>query len=109
MKEKDARLKLFFDELYASSNPQSKNKKTQTWVKKQLLFVCYFLCGIRNKFVNNAKRDLTLYLDSTSVSNTTIDTLADLGIMVTSLQLHGLRLMQPKNMPKLSILHLLSM
>ena len=84
MEEKDVRLKLFFDELYLSSNPSSKNKDTQARVKKELLFICYFLCGIRNKFVNDAKRDLAMYLDSTGASNTSIDTLADLGVTTTS-------------------------
>ncbi|RHZ52392.1 hypothetical protein Glove_461g14 [Diversispora epigaea] len=68
-----------FDELYLSSNASSKNKDSQEFAKKQLLFICYFLCGIRNKFVNSAKRDLTMYLDSTGASNTSIDTLANLG------------------------------
>ncbi|RIB19638.1 hypothetical protein C2G38_2181293 [Gigaspora rosea] len=84
MEEKDTRLKNFFDELYLLSNLQSKNKETKIRVKKQLLFICYFLCGIKNKFVNDAKRDLSLYLDSTGASDTTIDTLAKLGIAVTS-------------------------
>ena len=84
MEAKDARLKLFFDELYLSSNPSSKNKDSQARAKKQLLFICYFLCEIRNKFVNNAKKDLTIYLDSTGVSNASIDTLANLGITTTS-------------------------
>jgi len=84
MEEKDVRLKFFFDELYFSSNPLSKNKDSQAWVKKQLLFICYFLCEIRNKFVNNAKRDLAMYLDSTGTSNTSIDTLANLGVTTTS-------------------------
>ena len=80
MEREDARLRFFFDELYLSSNPLSKNKDSQGRVKKQLLFICYFLCGIRNKFVNNAKRDLAMYIDSTGTSNASIDTLADLGV-----------------------------
>ena len=39
MEAKDARLKLFFDELYFSSNLSSKNKDSQARVKKQLLFI----------------------------------------------------------------------
>ena len=46
MKEKNTNLKFFFDELYLSSNPSSKNRDSQARAKKQLLFVCYFLCGI---------------------------------------------------------------
>ena len=84
MEGEDARLKVFFDELYISSNPSSKNEISRARAKKQLLFICYFLCGIRNKFVNDAKIDLTIYLDSTGVSNASIDTLADLGVTTTS-------------------------
>ncbi len=83
MEGKDARLKVFFDELYISSNLSSKNEILRARAKKQLLFICYFLCGIRNKFVNDAKIDLTIYLDSTGVSNASIDTLADLSVTTT--------------------------
>ncbi len=65
MKSNDERLKHFFDELYLSTNPSTKNKDTMEKVSRQLVFLCYYLCGIRNKFVNNAKRDLGMYLDST--------------------------------------------
>ncbi len=64
MKEEDVKLKPFFDELYLSTNPSSKNKDSQTQVKGQLLFICYFFCEIYNKFVNYARRDLAVYLDS---------------------------------------------
>ncbi|RIB14017.1 hypothetical protein C2G38_2196300 [Gigaspora rosea] len=53
-------------------------------VAKQLVFLYYFICSIRNKFVNNAKRDLGIYLDSTGVPNSTIDTLAVLGLTTMS-------------------------
>ncbi len=81
IKGEDIRLNSFFDKLYFSSNSFSKNKNLRAQVKKQLLYVCYFLCRIRNKFVNIAKEELMMYLDSTSVSNASIDTLADLGII----------------------------
>ncbi len=53
-------------------------------ISKQLVFLCYFICGIRNKFVNNAKRDLGMYLDSTGTPNSMIDTMAMLGLTITS-------------------------
>ena len=84
MESEDKRLKSFFDELYLSTNPSTKNKDTRRKVSKQLVFLCYYLCGIRNKFVNNAKRDLGMYLDSTGTPNSTIDTLATLGLTTTS-------------------------
>ncbi|RIB07517.1 hypothetical protein C2G38_2214214 [Gigaspora rosea] len=46
--------------------------------------LCYFICGIRNKFVNNTKRDLGMFLDSAGTPDSTIDTLAALDIMITS-------------------------
>src|SRR6266542_2068070 len=53
-------------------------------ISKQLVFLCYFICDIRNKFVNNAKRDLGMYLNSTRTPNSTIDTMATLGLTITS-------------------------
>jgi len=85
MESEDKRLKSFFNELYLSTNPSKKNKNTMEKISKQLVFLCYFICGIRNKFVNNAKQDLGMYLDSTETSNLTIDTLAMLGLITISL------------------------
>ncbi|RIB29918.1 hypothetical protein C2G38_2027296 [Gigaspora rosea] len=84
MESEDARLKSFFTELYLSSNPSSKNQDSRAQAKKQLLFVCYFLCRIRNKFVNDVKTDIAMFLDSSSSSNACIDTFSDLGIATTS-------------------------
>ena len=81
----DKQLKQFFDELYLSTNSLTKNKNTIEKVSKQLVFLYYYFCGIRNKFVNNAKQDLGMYLDSTETSNLTIDTLAMLGLITISL------------------------
>ena len=61
MEEKDVRSKLFFDELYLSSNPSSKIENSRALAKKRLLFVCYFLCGFRNKFINDLLEFNTLH------------------------------------------------
>ena len=50
------KIKSFFDELYLSST--LRKIKIRKHGQKQHLFVCYFLCGIRNKFVNDAVWDL---------------------------------------------------
>src|SRR6266542_5362730 len=84
MKSNDKRLKHFFDKLYLSTNPSIKNKNTMKKVSKQLVFLFYYLYDIRNKFVNNAKRDLRMYLNSTRISNLTIDILVMLGLTITS-------------------------
>jgi len=82
---KNIRLKNFFDELYYLFNLFFKNKNLQAQVKKQPLFVCYFLYGIWNKFINDVKRDLTIYLDFTSTFNISIDIFTDLSIIILSL------------------------
>ncbi len=50
--------------------------------KKELLFIYYFLCKIHNKFINNAKIDLIIYLNFTNISNFFINTLTSLGITI---------------------------
>ena len=62
---------------------RQKIKDTIEKVSKQLVFLCYYLCSIRNKFINNAKRDLRMYLDSTRIPNSTINTLVMLGLSIT--------------------------
>ncbi|CAG8437374.1 11241_t:CDS:2, partial [Acaulospora morrowiae] len=59
MEGENIRLKSFFDKLYFSSSLSTKNKNSQI-------------------------RDLTMYLDFTGVSDTTLDTLFDLGTTITS-------------------------
>ncbi|RIB25161.1 hypothetical protein C2G38_2031283 [Gigaspora rosea] len=84
MEQKDKRLKVFFKELYLSSNPSSKSEDSKIRIKRQLLFACYFICGIHNKFVNNIKSNIALYLDSVSASDSSINTLSDLGVTTTT-------------------------
>ncbi|CAG8589594.1 17730_t:CDS:2 [Gigaspora margarita] len=68
----------FFNELVLSMNL---SQKSNPEILLQLLFVCYILCALCNKFIINAKHDLALYLDSISTTDITINTWVELGII----------------------------
>ncbi|CAG8514202.1 17191_t:CDS:1 [Cetraspora pellucida] len=84
MEAKDRHLKAFFDELVLSANLSQKKHESYPKIMSQLLLICYILCDICNKFIINVKHNLALYLDSTDTDNSTINALAELGIISMS-------------------------
>ncbi|CAG8557583.1 5251_t:CDS:2, partial [Racocetra fulgida] len=84
MESENKNLSIFFEELVLSVNLSQKKEESHPKILSQLLFVCYLLCSLRNKFIINVKSDLALYLDSTGTSNSTINALAELGITSTA-------------------------
>ena len=79
----DADLIGFFDELYEGTNPANKSEKTNNNNKKKLVSLCYFLASINNKYINGIKVEIGSYLQTSGVSATSIDTLANLGLSVS--------------------------
>ncbi|RIB06370.1 hypothetical protein C2G38_2217286 [Gigaspora rosea] len=73
-------IKIMTDILYK----REKKEESHSKILSQLLFICYLLRGLRNKFIINVKSDLALYLDSTGTSNSTINALAELGFTSTA-------------------------
>ena len=61
LEEEEPKLQGFFDELIASTNPQTKSLITNQQNKKKLVAMCYFLAGINNKFINGLRRRLVFY------------------------------------------------
>jgi len=51
-------------------------------IKKKLVFLCYFLSGINNKYINGIKANIGSYLQTFEVFSSSIDTLANIGISV---------------------------
>ncbi|RIB14010.1 hypothetical protein C2G38_2196346 [Gigaspora rosea] len=84
MESENKNLSNFFKELVLSVNLSQKKEESHSKILSQLLFICYLLSGLRNKFIINVKSDLALYLDSTGTSNSTINALAELGITSTA-------------------------
>src|SRR6266498_495941 len=73
----------FFDELYAGTNPNTKSYQTNENNKKKLVSLCYFLASINNKYINGIKVDIGSYLQTSGTSSSSIDTLANIGVLVT--------------------------
>ena len=80
---RDPELIGFFEMLYQSMNPVSKNPTTLYNLKKKVMILCYQMAGLRNKQVTSAKKKIGLYLSSSGTSASTIDTLSNLGFTTT--------------------------
>ena len=73
---------VFFDELYKGTSPNTKSEKTNSNNKKNLVFLCYFLASINNKYINRLKADIRSYLQTSGTSASSIDILANIGLSV---------------------------
>jgi hypothetical protein len=83
IEERDHSLKGFFDMLYQSMNPSSKNSSTEISLKKKVMILCYQMAGLRNKQVSLVKNQIALYMSNTGTSTSGINTLANLGFAST--------------------------
>ncbi|KAF0530121.1 hypothetical protein F8M41_012363 [Gigaspora margarita] len=78
----EPKLKGFFNEMINALIPKKRLDKNIEKAKKQVVAYCYLLVGIRNKFANNFKLDLGLYLQSSGMTNSGINTLSNIGLSV---------------------------
>src|SRR5687768_16153640 len=83
IEERDPSLKGFFDMLYQSMNPSSKNSSTEISLKRKVMVLCYQIASLRNKHVSSVKNQIALYMSNTGTSTSGINTLANLGIAST--------------------------
>ena len=81
LEEEEPKLRRFFDELVASTNPQNKSLTANQQNKKKLVAMCHFLAGINNKFINGVKTEVGFLL-SASASTSAIETLANAGLTI---------------------------
>src|SRR6266542_19419 len=77
LEEEESKLQGFFDELYASTNPQKKSLITNQQNKKKFVAMCHFLAGINNKFINGVKVEVGFLLNASGASASAIETLAN--------------------------------
>ncbi|CAG8691898.1 5385_t:CDS:2, partial [Cetraspora pellucida] len=70
----------FFEEMMDALIPTKRLIKNREKAKKQVVAYCYLLVGIRNKFANNFKLDLALFLQSSGMSNLGINILSNIGL-----------------------------
>nr|CAG8443872.1 13418_t:CDS:2 [Entrophospora candida] len=76
IEDKEPKLKGFFNEL-TKIIPEERTYLNKESAKKSIVGFCYLLAGIRNKFVNNFKLDLGLYLEENGTNAAALDTLSN--------------------------------
>lgn len=79
IEENEPKLKGFFDEMLKII-PDNRTFSNKESAKKALVGYCHLLAGLRNKFVNNFKLDLGLYLAENGTSAAAIETLSHANI-----------------------------
>ena|SRR6266498_2182821 len=60
-----------------------KSYQTNENNKKKLVSLCYFLASINNKYINGIKVVIRSYLQTSETSSSSINTLANIGVLVT--------------------------
>ncbi|CAG8614344.1 2081_t:CDS:1, partial [Cetraspora pellucida] len=75
----DLRLKGFFNQMVEMLIPNNKTIYNKTEAKKSVVSLCYIMAGMRNKFVNDFKLEVRLYLLASGTSRTAIDTMHSIG------------------------------
>jgi hypothetical protein len=83
IESEDMELKGFFEIMYQSINPASKNEATKKQIKTKIMFICYQLAAIRNKQVSDIKSSIGLFMSGCGTSAIGIDSLAGMGLSST--------------------------
>lgn len=79
IEEADPRLKGFFDQMVEALIPSNRSAYNKIEARKSIVSLCYMMAGMRNKFVNDFKLEVGLYLLSSGASSTAIDTMHSIG------------------------------
>ena len=82
VEDRDPTLCGFFNVLFQSTNPTSKNFQTQQQLKKKIVILCYQLAGLRNKHVSGVKEATGLFLIGAGTSVIGINALNNAGLTV---------------------------
>ena len=80
IEEADPRLKGFFNQMVKALIPDNRSTYNKIEAKKSVVSLCYIMAGMRNKFVNDFKLEIGLYLSASGASHTAIDTMNSIGL-----------------------------
>ena len=80
IEKQEPRLQGFFKAFENALNPKTRSQKTHENTKKAIVGFCYLLAGLGNKFVNNLKLEIGLYLVACGTSREGIETLSAMGL-----------------------------
>ena len=72
-------LRGFFSSMVNAIIPKERSAYNKQEAKKSVVVLCYMIAGLRNKFVNQFKIEVGLYLTSSGATWEAIDTLSSFG------------------------------
>src|SRR5688572_4005734 len=79
IEEADPRLKGFFNQMVKALIPDNRSTYNKIEAKKSVVSLCYIMAGMRNKFVNDFKLEIGLYLSASGATRAAIDTMNSIG------------------------------
>ena len=80
IEEANLRLQGFFNQMVKALVPDNRSIYNKVEAKKSVVSLCYIMAGMRNKFVNDFKLEIGLYLSASGASRTAIDTMNSIGL-----------------------------
>ncbi|RHZ60517.1 hypothetical protein Glove_352g71 [Diversispora epigaea] len=75
-------LKGFFPSMVNAIIPKERSAYNKQEAKKSIVALCYMIAGLRNKFVNQFKMEVGLYLAASGATCEAIDTMSSLGYSI---------------------------
>ena len=79
IEEANPKLKGFFPSMVNAIIPKDRSAHNKQEAKKSVVALCYMIAGLRNKFVNQFKVEVGLYLAASGATWEAIDTVSSLG------------------------------
>ena len=70
----------FFDKLMKALIPDRRSMYNKIEAQKTIVTLCYIMAGLKNKFANDLKLEIGLYLSSSGATRTAIDTMNNIGL-----------------------------
>ncbi|PKK62064.1 hypothetical protein RhiirC2_717976, partial [Rhizophagus irregularis] len=75
----DSHLQGLFDKLVKALVPDNRSAYNKVKARKTIMSLCYIMAGMRNKFVNDFKLEVGLYLSASGATCAAIDTMNSIG------------------------------
>jgi hypothetical protein len=76
----EPRLHGFFAKLIKALIPDRRSEHNKIEAQKTIVTLCYIMAGLRNKFANDLKLEIGLYLSASGTTRNAIDTLNNIGL-----------------------------
>ncbi|CAB4416350.1 unnamed protein product [Rhizophagus irregularis] len=74
----DLRLQGLFDKLVKALVPDNRSAYNKVKARKTIVSLCYIMAEMRNKFVNDFKLEIGLYLSALDTTHAAIDTITEI-------------------------------